>query len=230
MATDLNQELIKLETSIKDVGKDIKEKEAGLMNEIRGGKNQDIIGFLKESLAALRAKELALIAQQTNLQHDIASQSIQGTSTLSAMTTDRLPFNLCLEGGTGFDSSLVCHKEPGICSPHPCDCHSLHISCSSLVNLSLLGLYAFTWRPILLFGYGRACYLLCHSADLGFEMPWLGTSPIACSTSLCCGLGLTLGVGGGSSYPPRPSSGSRLLWLWSSNAHVWLESVDKLGS
>jgi hypothetical protein len=68
----------KLDAEIAATTADIKAKETELMDELRGGKDKDIIEFLRESITALRTKKGKLIDSRDKLQHDIATQPTQG--------------------------------------------------------------------------------------------------------------------------------------------------------
>jgi hypothetical protein len=88
--TLLEQQLISLNEDITATAADIKEKETELKAEMRGGKDKDIIEFLKESLIRLDAEKATLHAERKELQHDLATQSSQGKSSTRVCALNEL--------------------------------------------------------------------------------------------------------------------------------------------
>jgi hypothetical protein len=80
--------LDKLDTEIANVADDIKAEKAELKDEMRGGKDKDIINNIKETLIRLDAKEAALITSRDHLQ--IANQPAQGKSSTRVCALNEL--------------------------------------------------------------------------------------------------------------------------------------------
>jgi uncharacterized protein YlxW (UPF0749 family) len=95
MASTQQEQLGILNQEIATATAKIEAKEAKLEDEMRGGKDKDIIDFLNKSLDALRKKETTLLAERKTIT-DALTQPTQGTST-RARNPHRFPFNLCRE-------------------------------------------------------------------------------------------------------------------------------------
>jgi hypothetical protein len=75
---ELRADKDKLDAEITSITTAIEKKEAEWMKEKKGGKDKDIIDFLRESITALNARWTDLNTQRKELQHAINNQSNQG--------------------------------------------------------------------------------------------------------------------------------------------------------
>ncbi len=80
MSVELRNDKNKLDNEISAIATAINDKDDAYLKAVEDEKSDKYLQALRESLVALRAKEVILIGSRDRLQDNIATQSTQGTS------------------------------------------------------------------------------------------------------------------------------------------------------